>query len=242
METVLLDLGAINGQVPVKIIRKNIVNVHLKVNRDLGVNLSVPYSVPSEWVHNFLVEHIEWIDAQITKYKRASGTNNLSSIRSGSSTQLFGKDYRIIKIPSLENRIDVEDNKICIYLTNVEDEALAQRLFNGWWRSIAAQTYQAEVDSLFSSIFRKYQLTPPRVLIRKMKTLWGSCTPSKNKITLNEYLLKADIRCIRYVVLHELTHLLYPNHNKDFYAFLTVQMPDWKERKKELDMEVVQGL
>lgn len=75
-----------------------------------------------------------------------------------------------------------------------------------------------------------------------MQTLWGSSIPKKNRITLNEYLLKANIRYIEYVVLHELTHLLYPNHNSDFYDFLTSQMPDWKERKKQLDTEVAQGL
>ncbi|MEW6173072.1 MAG: M48 family metallopeptidase [Bacillota bacterium] len=45
-----------------------------------------------------------------------------------------------------------------------------------------------------------------------------------------------------YVVLHELTHFLYPKHNKDFYEFLTVHMPDWKERKRILDYEIVKGL
>ena len=75
-----------------------------------------------------------------------------------------------------------------------------------------------------------------------MRTLWGSCAPAKGKITLNEYLLKADIRCIQYVILHELTHLIYPKHNKEFYDFLTIQMPDWVERKARLDTEVVHGL
>ena len=81
-----------------------------------------------------------------------------------------------------------------------------------------------------------------KTAIKKMKTLWGSCSKHFNKITLNEYLLKADIRCIEYVVFHELTHLIYNAHNKDFYDFLTIYMPDWKERKKRLDLEVVQGL
>ena len=75
-----------------------------------------------------------------------------------------------------------------------------------------------------------------------MKTQWGSCIQSKNRITLNEYLLKANKRCIQYVILHELTHLIYPYHNKDFYNFLTIQMPDWKQRKHELDNDVVQWL
>ena len=61
-------------------------------------------------------------------------------------------------------------------------------------------------------------------------------------ITFNEYLYKANLLGVQYVILHEMTHLLYPNHNIDFYNFLTIHMPDWKERKKILDIEVVQGI
>ena len=242
METKILDLGAINGQVSVQIIRKNIKNIHLKVFRSLEVVLSVPMTVPSDWIDSFLKNHVEWVDDQITKYKKASGYNNLSSIRSGSSTQLLGKDVRIYKEASIENRIELDEKKVCMFLKDISDEDLAQRLFDEWWRNKAIEIFQFEMEKLYQKIFKKYGLDQPHVLVRKMKTLWGSCTPNKNKITLNEYLLKADIRCIQYVLLHELAHLLYPNHSKEFYDFLTIHMPDWKERKKQLDNEVVQGL
>lgn len=242
METKILDLGAINGQISVQIIRKNIKNVHLKVFRTLDVVLSVPMTVPSDWIGSFLDNHVEWIDDQITKYKKSSGYNNLSSIRSGSSTQLLGKDVRIYKEASLIDRVELDEKKICIFLRDVYDEEQAQKLFDAWWRNTASDIFQSETERLYQKIFKKYGLNQPKILVRKMKTLWGSCTPSKDKITLNEYLLKADIRCIQYVVLHELTHLIYPNHSKEFYDFLTIHMPDWKERKKQLDNEVVQGL
>ena len=235
METKILDLGAINGQVSVQIIRKNIKNIHLKVFRSFEVVLSVPLTVPSDWIDSFLDNHVKWIDDQITKYKKASGYNNLSSIRSGSSTQLLGKDVRIYKEASLENRIELDEKKVCMFLKDISDEDLAQRLFDEWWRNKAIEIFQFEMEKLYQKIFKKYGLDQPHVLVRKMKTLWGSCTPNKNKITLNEYLLKADIRCIQYVLLHELAHLLYPNHSKEFYDFLTIHMPDWKERKKEIN-------
>ena len=69
-----------------------------------------------------------------------------------------------------------------------------------------------------------------------MKTLWGSCSVNRNKVTFNQYLTKAKPACIEYVVLHELVHFLYPNHSKKFYDFLSSYMPDWKERKKVLDI------
>ena len=231
METKILDLGAINGQVSVQIIRKKIKNVHLKVFRSLDVVLSVPMAVPSDWIDSFLENHVEWIDDQITKYKKASGYNNLSNIRSGSSSQLLGKDVRIYKEASLENRIELDEKKVCIFLKDISDEDLAQRLFDEWWRNKAIEIFQFEMEKLYQKIFKKYGLDQPHILVRKMKTLWGSCTPNKNKITLNEYLIKADIRCIQYVILHELAHLLYHNHSKGFYDFLTIHMPVWKERK-----------
>ena len=98
------------------------------------------------------------------------------------------------------------------------------------------------MDNYYDKVIRKYNVDKPTITIKKMKTLWGSCSPQKCKITLNEYLMKANIRCIQYVVLHELTHLLYPNHSSDFYTFMTIHMPDWEERKKQLDTEVVQCL
>lgn len=242
METKILDLGAINGQVAVQIIRKKIKNVHLKVFRSLEVVLSVPMTVPDDWIDSFLNDHIEWIDSQITKYKKASGYNNLSNIRSGSSTQLLGKDVRVYKEASLISRVEQDEKRVVIFLKDTNDEVQAQKLFDEWWRKTAINIYQTEMENLFQKVFKKYGLHQPQIMVRKMKTLWGSCTPAKNKITLNEYLLKADVRCIQYVILHELAHLIYPNHSKEFYDFITIHMPDWKERKKQLDIEVAQGL
>ena len=242
MDNVELYLGPINGAVQVKLLRKKIKHVHLKVFRSLDVILSVPEKVPDEWVKSFLLSRQKWIDNQITKYKKTSGFNNLSDIRNGSSTQFLGKDMRVLKEASLTNHVEVDEKKIYLFVTDTTNEKLIQSLFSKWWRKTAETVYQEEVDRFYDAIIRKYNIDKPAITIRKMKTLWGSCTPSKNKIALNEYLLKANIRCIQYVVLHELTHLLYPHHNSDFYNFLTVHMPDWKERKKQLDTEVVQGL
>lgn len=237
-----LDLGVHNGTVKIDVIRKQIKNVHLKVFRDMTIKLSVPDAVPDEWIEDFIREKAFWIDKQLTKYKQSSGYNNLSRISNGSSIQLLGKDIRVYKTVAPKNCVEIDEKNLTLYLLDPNDENKANKLFNQFWRDEAKKIFQNELDNLFASVFKKYCITKPDITIKKMKTLWGSCTKAKNKITLNEYLLKADIRCIQYVILHELTHLLYAYHNADFYNFLTIQMPDWRERKKQLDKEVVQGL
>ena len=242
MEYYVLKLSSPQKQVKVNIYYKPIKNVHLKVFRDFRINLSVPLDVPDEWIAKFLEERKDWISRQLEKYKQAKGYNNLISFKSGSSTQYLGKDRRIIKELSYKNYAEEDEKKIILHLKDTEDEVLSQRVLEKWWREQAETVFSKEVDAMYESVFRKYNIEKPSITIRKMKTFWGSCTPAKCKITLNEYLLKADLRCIQYVVLHELTHLLYPYHNNDFYSFLTVHMPDWKDRKRELDLEVVHGL
>lgn len=242
MEYITLELSQINGMIDVKIVRKNIKNVHLKVFRSLEVILSVPMQVPQEWIENFLSKRIKWIDEQITKYKLSDGTNTLDSIKNGTSVQMLGKDMRIVFQEDSKNYIEVDEKRITLYLKDVTNEEFAKKMFLRWWKKAAEDVFQNELNSLYEKIFKKYQIAKPDIYVRKMKTLWGSCTPSKSKVTFNNYLFKANIRCIQYVVLHELTHLLYPNHSKQFYDFLTVHMPDWQERKKQLDTEVVQGL
>ena len=61
-------------------------------------------------------------------------------------------------------------------------------------------------------------------------------------LNLNYYLYKASVPCIDYVILHELAHFIHPKHNKAFYDFLTIYMPDWEQRKAILDYETVLGV
>jgi len=242
MDKYTLDLGAINGSIDIKINRKDIKNVHLKVYRDLSVNLNLPHVVPNEWIVTFLEKRSDWIDKQITKYKKARGYNSLLSLASGISTQFLGKDFRVIKKKANYNGVELEEKAINVNLIDINDTVIFERLFQKWWREQAYKVYFDVLEQLYNKIFKKHNIEFPELLIRKMDTLWGSCIRAKNRIVLNEYLLKADRLCIQYVVLHELTHLLYDRHNTDFYSFLTVHMPDWKQRKKRLDQEVVNGL
>ena len=75
-----------------------------------------------------------------------------------------------------------------------------------------------------------------------METRWVSCLAKKGIITLNKRLLEAPRNCIEYVIMHEFCHFIHPNHSKHFYTFLTMLIPDWKERKALLEKTAVYWL
>ena len=91
-------------------------------------------------------------------------------------------------------------------------------------------------------IVQKYGVEMPDLRVKQMQTLWGSCSRKYQTINLNYYLYKAPVACVEYVILHELLHFIYPKHDKAFCETLTVLMPDWQERKRLLDYEIVLGV
>ena len=67
-----------------------------------------------------------------------------------------------------------------------------------------------------------------------MKTRWGSCNTSARSIRLNTELAGRPVDCLEYVIVHEMTHLLEPTHNRRFVSLMDRFMPDWKSRKEAL--------
>ncbi|MDR0865234.1 MAG: M48 family metallopeptidase, partial [Candidatus Symbiothrix sp.] len=66
--------------------------------------------------------------------------------------------------------------------------------------------------------------------ISEMKYRWGSCTP-QNNLNFNWRIVKAPLFVIRYIVVHELTHLIESNHTPTFWNILSIQVPDYQKAK-----------
>jgi hypothetical protein len=79
----------------------------------------------------------------------------------------------------------------------------------------------------------KLNIKANRIQIMKMKNKWSSCS-TKGNITLNNELTKLPKQLAEYAILHELLHLVAPNHGKTFKALLSAYMPNWEELHKEL--------
>ena len=79
-----------------------------------------------------------------------------------------------------------------------------------------------------------YGVKPKTLSIRNMDKRWGYCTIDGH-IFLNPRLICAPKCCIEYVITHELCHLVYRSHSKDFYMLLTKEMPHWEKWKNKLE-------
>ena len=78
------------------------------------------------------------------------------------------------------------------------------------------------------------KIPKPNLKIRTMKTRWGVCNRKSKTITLNTRLLEYDISCLDYVIVHELSHFIHPNHSSEFWNLVGKYYPKYKECRKML--------
>ncbi|WP_031542290.1 SprT family zinc-dependent metalloprotease [Mesoplasma photuris] len=71
--------------------------------------------------------------------------------------------------------------------------------------------------------------------VKEMNLKWGVCYPSQEKIIFNTKLLHFRIEIIDYVIVHELAHLKFANHSKDFWWTVEKYLPNYRELQKELN-------
>lgn len=91
--------------------------------------------------------------------------------------------------------------------------------------------------NLCEQVYPYYQakrIKYPEIKFRKMVSRWGSCHSQRGILTFNTNLMYAPLECVEYVVYHEFTHFLQPNHSSKFYNELAKVYPNWKECREKL--------
>lgn len=83
----------------------------------------------------------------------------------------------------------------------------------------------------------RIQVKVKQIQLRPMKQKWASISTT-GRLTLNTELLDLSKDLGEFVIVHELVHLLVPNHGKLFKCFMSAYLPDWEELEKQLKKRV----
>ncbi|MBN2693301.1 M48 family metallopeptidase [bacterium] len=211
------------------IIKKDVKNITLKVKPSGEVILTIPKTISDDHIEFVLEKRAKWIEQK--KEFFASFQINEKEYVSGEDFKYLGKSYRLKVIESKKESVKLQKGYLEIYVKNREDLKQKQNLVYEWY-------YEKALLHFFNILKEFNKIVKQEikdVKIRQMKTRWGSCNPHKSYINLNIELIKKPKICIEYVIFHELVHLIYPNHSKQFYDYLSVYMSDWEKRKEILE-------
>ena len=215
-----------SDKVKYTVTKKKIKNFIIRIYPDLRIAVSVPLHASNKDIENFIQSKKEWVEITLKKIKKVKeNKNNLKE----NIIKILGKEIEKKIIESDLERIRLTDTSIYIYLKNINNAEIEKKLLEWKIEKLKAilDEYLTKYTKLLNTNINYYQ-------IKKLSSAWGIYHKKENYISFNFDLIEKDIECIEYVVLHELCHIFYMNHQKNFWTLLEKYMPDYKIRRKKL--------
>jgi|LGOV01.1.fsa_nt_gb predicted metal-dependent hydrolase len=226
-----------NKKINCFIVRKNVKNINMRIKPSLEVTISANKSVSEKYIIEMINNKSEWIYKHILEFEKKGCVPRYDKLINGEVVKYLGKKYLLEIIDGDINNVIRYDNKIVIIVNNKDNNLLIKEVFDNWLKIKAREIFTEALDEMYKKM-KNYDIIYPKMTIRKMKTRWGSCSVNKAKISINSNLIYEPIKSIKYVILHELAHFVYPNHSNDFYKILKENMVDFKEIENNLNGKI----
>lgn len=220
--------------IKIEVERKKIKHTHLAVYPpDARVHVSAPEDLPDRDLRSFLASKISWIRDQ-RNVVLAQPRQTRRQYVSGESVYCLGRRYKLSVV--VEDRYATErvtwgGNKLSLYVREGASRDHKEKIVESWQKSMLNECLAGKMKAWC----RKLKIVLPEVEIRKMKTRWASCIQKRGKIVFNAALGRVPVRCIEYVVVHELTHFDVSNHSEAFVKLMDGRLPRWRVLRKELN-------
>ncbi len=206
----------------------------ISVMPDLSVGVSAPHTLSIDKVLRKVQRRASWIVRQIDYFKSYMPKEPPRQFISGETHYYYGRQYRLKVMLAKKQDVKLKGKYFFVYSLRTDSRPRTKRLVYEWYRARAQQMF-AVIARRCHERLEKYGIKLPAIDVKSMKSRWGSCVHTKGRIGLNTELIKAPSHCIEYVIMHEMCHLKYPNHTRQFYNFLSLVMPDWEKRKARLE-------
>ena len=207
----------------------------ITVRTDLTVGVRAPTGTKLEEIEAVVKKRAAWILKQQRELVRYLPHLPPRQYVSGESHRYLGRQYRLKVNASPENATGVMQTRNTLEVTVADpaDRELVKTLLDAWYQARAEDVFAARLAACYPKV-QHLGLPYPQLAVGEMRSRWGSCDPAE-EITLNIKLILVPQKLIDYVIYHELCHLREHHHGKAFYSLLDRVLPEWRERKRNLE-------
>lgn len=226
------DCQLIIRGIRVEVVRKDIKNLHLGVYPPHGrVRVAAPLFINDEAVRLAIIDHLGWIKRQKARFSGQPRQSEREMVN-GESHYFLGRRYRLrVHEQRGAGRVELRGiTYLDLLVPPGADREQRQAVLLGW--------YRAQMKLLIPPLLEKWQtLLQVQVAfwgIKRMKTKWGSCNSEAGRVWFNLELVKKPVRCLEYIVVHELVHLIERRHNERFISLMDQHLPGWRQARAEL--------
>lgn len=193
--------------------KKTTKNTYIRVKDDLKIYVTTNWLTSKKYIDKLICDNRMSIIKMIKRQQKKNENN--------SDFHFLGKRYEIVYIDS--NEVYLGANKVFFK---------KELNIDNWYKRQAKILFKDRLDSIYNNF--SVSIDYPDLRIRKMTTRWGVCNTKSKTITLNLDLIKRNQKYLDYVIVHELSHLVYSDHSKLFWDLVRDNCADYKNIRDEM--------
>lgn len=202
--------------------------VGITVDRDGSLVLAAPETYPLEQLEEFAREKRFWIYEKLARKDMLFRRPARKEYVSGETFYYLGRGYRLKVVDDSEPQppLKLHQGWFQLRRSAVPD---ARRHFVRWYSENGRRWIERRLERWAPRIGAR----PTSVRVRELGYRWGSCTPNGG-LNFHWRSVQLPPSIVDYIIVHELVHLIVPDHSADFWRRLERAMPDYISRKEWL--------
>ncbi|MRR31656.1 M48 family peptidase [bacterium] len=193
-----------------------------------GVVVTLPKGFAAREAERFVQQNAAWVDEQMRRVEKA---------RQKRARQTLPKDVILLRGKPTQVKVVIEADRKARALIRETAGRLQVNLPEGGGglkgevvERALRQMARSELEKAVAAHARVMRVSPKAVTVRDQRTRWGSCS-TRGTLSFNWRLIMAPPEVLNYVVVHELSHLLQPNHSPAFWKVVAQYYPSFKEAR-----------
>lgn len=153
--------------------------------------------------------------------------------KTGEEILYNGDLYKISKIYHEKDTISVVVDKEIKEFKILLPKQIQKEEENYWIRKAVRKLFKENTEYILQERLpywsKKTNIFYNSVKVRDAKTKYGSCVPKEKALHFSSRLVMLPTDVIDAIIVHELCHIIHPNHSKNFYQLVEKYIPNYKE-------------
>lgn len=213
--------------------RKGMKRINCRIISSELIRLTIPYGFDTKRVSTFIEDHRSWIEKSIQGFSTMPKMPPEHTYTTGDT--FFYLDQEIVlQVQRGQTNCTFDEKKGILYVRSKrEGVSQVKKTIENWYMQQGKQVYQNLVYQWLTQLAIERSLWPTAIDIAPFPSRLGSCSTDRSlRFALRSLMLPLSL--IDYIALHEVVHLVYFDHGRDFKHMIQIGMPDWKERQSQL--------
>lgn len=190
-----------------------------------GARLTLPARASLVSGERFLLEHRDWLSAQLSQYTDVAAPPLLHGVTA--ELPLRGVQWPLEWRAGRFAKVQQEDDGLVFTASERASQPSLQRALRDFYESQG----RADVGRWLPGYLAGLPRPPQRIAFKRMTSQWGSLSPDGN-VVLDLSLVLARPGSFEYVLVHELCHLIHGNHSRSFWREVEKRWPAWRDERE----------